>query len=63
VSDNYPRGEWFAVGELPDGKVVSAREIQVPAGPWWLPGVEVVRDGQVGRWDGTRWVWTPEEET
>lgn len=61
VSDNYPRGEWFEVGELPDEQVVSAREIHVPPDDWWKKGVEIIRDGQVGRWDGSEWVWTPEE--
>lgn len=61
MAENYPRGEWFQVGEQPDGKVVSARVIHVPPDDWWKKGVEIIQDGQVGRWDGSEWVWTPEE--
>lgn len=59
--EDYPRGEWFEVSELPDGQVVSAREIHVPPDDWWKNGVEIIRDGQVARWDGAQWIWTPEE--
>jgi hypothetical protein len=61
MAENYLRGEWFEVGELPDGKVVSAREIHVPPDDWWKKGVEIIRDGQVGRWVDGAWQWSPEE--
>ena len=34
-------GEWFDVTELPDGTVVSAREVRVPDVPWWGAHVEI----------------------